>query len=186
MGFHLTWSQLVLQGQHHTIMQCIAFSKLNGKKLHHMMILHMITYDFEAAIHPEYLHTMQQTMQHSHIAKSGTSQTKKANITKHFIEGHTQHVPETFVGNPGFRKPLFLLEALITRTEIFKAKRIFLRKYSSILMFTFPNWFLNIQSLGQPSGFLTHSSRNTWNPPNSTPWPDMIINHLTMTSEAGF
>ena len=88
-------------------MQRIVFSKLNGKKLHHMMILHMTTYDFEAAIHPEYLHTMQQTMQHSHIAKSGTSQTKKANTTKQFIEGHTQHVPETFVRNPGFRNHCF-------------------------------------------------------------------------------
>lgn len=75
MGFHLTWSQLVLQ---ETIKQRIVLSKLNGKKLHHMMILQMITYDFEAAIHPEYLHTIGI----SHIAKSETPQTKKANTTK--------------------------------------------------------------------------------------------------------
>lgn len=75
------------------------------------MILHMITYDFEAAIHPENLHTMW----HSHVAKPGTSQTKKAKATKHFIEGHTQHVPGTFVGTPGFRIHWFFIEALITR-----------------------------------------------------------------------
>ena len=74
------------------------------------MILHMITYDFEAAIHPENLHTMW----HSHVAKSGTSQTKKAKATKQFIEGHTQHVPGTLVGSPGFRIHCFFTEALIT------------------------------------------------------------------------